>query len=216
MKKNNKKSIISTSDGPTSIFLAGHKGKNTTKQKIHTFIYKQKRKYIEKHMKAGTHTLDEVCDYIVNEFGYKEMEKSNSRYRDEYIQLRASFIQQYKPELLGEYAQIPELESHDNKSLEEFWKKLQQRTKVAEEISAELFDIDLYIFEKSVENGGFLFIVEKNYGYIGGSASGNKRNMKRYNQEFKKLYRYYGVTQADIDNQTKRYEDVVRTLTHTP
>ena len=111
-----------------------------------------KRKYVEKHLKAGTHTLDEVCTYIINELGYKEIEKSDSKYSEEYTQLRASFLQQYKPELLGKFAEVPKLENHDSKSLEEFWEKMKQRTKIAE----------------------------------------------------------------DIDNHTKRYDDVVRTIAHTP
>lgn len=215
-KNSSTESVIASSDGPTAIFLAGHNDKITIRQKTSNFKRKQKRKYVEKHLKAGAHTLDEVCVYIVTELGYREIEKSDSIYCEEYTQLRASFLQQYKPELLGEFAEVPQLESHDSKSLEEFWKKMHQRTKVAEEISKELFDIDLHMFEKLDEKGDFLLIIEKNYDYIGGSASGKKREMKKYNQEFKKVYRYYGVTQADIDNRTRRYDDVVRTLAYTP
>ena len=36
--------------------------------------------------------------------------------------------------------------------------------------------------------------------------------MKKYDRIFRDVYKYYGVTQDDIDNQTKRYEDMLRTL----
>ena len=56
-------------------------------------------------------------------------------------------------------------------------------------------------------------IFEKNYGYIGGSASGaSKKAMKKYHRAFRDVYQYYGVTQADIDHHTKRYDELLRTL----
>lgn len=203
-------------DGPTSIFLAGHRDKLTLKQKFSRFKNAQKRKYVEKHLKSGAHTLDEVCDYIVNELGYKEIDRIDSRYIEEYTQLRASFIQQYQPELLGEFAEVPKLERHDQKALEEFMEKMKRRSKVAEDVSKKLFDIDLHVFEKSDVEGQYQLFIEKKYDYIGGSAAGDKKDVKRYNREFKRLYKYYGVSQADIDYKTKRYEDVVRTLAYTP
>ncbi|MDE6233251.1 MAG: hypothetical protein K2M60_07915 [Lachnospiraceae bacterium] len=82
---------------------------------------------------------------------------------------------------------------------------MNQRQKVAEEIPTELFDIDLCILEMDKGNCKSKMIFEKNYGYIGGSASGeSKKAMKRYNRVFRYVYQYYGVTQTDIDNQTKR------------
>ena len=55
-------------------------------------------------------------------------------------------------------------------------------------------------------------IVEKKYAYIGGGSSGSKRIIKKFNRIYKEVYRYYGVTKEDMENKTKRYHDVVRTL----
>ena len=76
------------------------------------------------------------------------------------------------------------------------------------------FDIDFYKYKKSFEdiNDDMHIIIEKKYAYIGGGASGNKKLMKRFQSIYKDVYRYYGVTKEDVENQTKRYKDVVRTL----
>jgi len=36
--------------------------------------------------------------------------------------------------------------------------------------------------------------------------------MKEFDKTFRKVYLYYGVTQKDIDNSTKRYIELVKTL----
>ena len=36
--------------------------------------------------------------------------------------------------------------------------------------------------------------------------------MKKFEKLFRKVYIYYGVTQKDIDEHTKRYEELVRVL----
>ena len=50
------------------------------------------------------------------------------------------------------------------------------------------------------------------FGGFGGGASGNTKTVRMHNREFKQVYRYYGVSQEDIDNKTERFEEVVRTL----
>ena len=56
------------------------------------------------------------------------------------------------------------------------------------------------------------FLIEKNYELISSSSSGSKSEMKKFEKLFRKVYMYYGVTQNDIDEHTKRYEELVRVL----
>ena len=73
--------------------------------------------------------------------------------------------------------------------------------------------VDQIIYEKGDGNNQSRITVEKNYGYIGGSASGSKNGfMREFDKTFRKVYQYYGVTQKDIDNNTKRYIELVKTL----
>jgi hypothetical protein len=81
-----------------------------------------------------------------------------------------------------------------------------------ENVPRDSFDIDLHIFEKNDADTQMRFSVERNYGYIGGGASGSKKKMKKYKKLYRDLFRYYGVAQEDIDQKTARYETVIKTL----
>ena len=61
--------IIGGADGPTSIFTAG--GKRNLKVRIKNYLYKNKRKKIEKKIVANTHTLEEVLQYAENTYSAK-------------------------------------------------------------------------------------------------------------------------------------------------
>ncbi len=201
-------------DKPTSFFLVGrNNSKLTPKQKIKKFLYDVRKKRIAKSLKANPHSMEQVADYIVTELGFSEVDKTKTEYKTEYFQMRASFILQYKPELLGDLAEAPKLENHEEETIELFMEQIEQRQKAAENIPPDIFDIDLHIYEKGDGNNQTRITVEKNYGYIGGSASGSKNGfMRKFDKTFRKVYQYYGVTQKDIDNNTKRYIELVKTL----
>ncbi len=206
--------VMKGDDGPTSFFIVGRNNlKQTLKQKIQKFLYDVRKKRIVKSLKANPHSMEQVADYIVTELGFSEVNKTKAEYRTEYFQMRASFILQYKPELLGDLAEAPKPENHEEETIKLFMGKIEQRQKAAEDIPPDIFDIDLHIYEKGDGNNQSRITVEKNSGYIGGSASGSKNGfMREFDKTFKKVYQYYGVTQKDIDNHTKRYIELVKTL----
>lgn len=207
-------SIIGGDDKPTAFFIVGKSDlKRTLKQNIQKFLYDVRKKRIVKSLKANPHSMEQVADYIMNELGFLEVDKSEPEYKTEYSQMRASFIMQYKPELLGDLAEVPKLENHEEETIKLFMEQIEQRQKAAEDIPPDIFDIDLHMYKKDDVNNQSKIIVEKNYGYIGGSASGSKNGfMKEFDKTFRKVYQYYGVTQKDIDNNTKRYIELVKTL----
>ena len=213
-KKLSSVSVI-VDDKPTSFFIVGrNSSKQTLKQKIQKFLYDVRKKRIVKLLKANPHSMEQVADYIITELGFSEVDKTKAEYKTVYFQMRASFILQYKPELLGDLAEAPKLENHEEEAIKLFMEQIEQRQKAAENIPPDIFDIDLHIYEKdSGNNNQSKIIIEKNYGYICGSASGSKNGfMKEFDKTFRKVYLYYGVTQKDIDNSTKRYIELVKTL----
>ena len=107
--------IIGGADGPTAIAVIKKNSKLTLRQKIEKCRYKIKRACVERTIKANSHTLDEVIDYIVNVHGFTEI--VNDEVRQEYEEMRASFILQYAPELLGEYATMPQLKSESKEDI---------------------------------------------------------------------------------------------------
>ena len=211
-KRANAVSIISGADGPTSVFVVKKNHNQTLRHKLRRFMYKMKRVYVEKTLKAESHSIDEVIEYIVNTYGFVEI--AADEYIEEYDQMRASFMLQHAPELLGEYAEMPQLESESPEDVQLHLKKIEERVQKATEIPRTVFDIDFHKFKKSYDdiNDNVHILIEKNYAYIGGGTSGNEKVIKEFRRIYKDVYRYYGVTQEDIKMKSARYQDVVRTL----
>lgn len=205
--------IIRGADGPTAVSVIKRNSKLTVKQKIGRLKYKVKRAYVEATIKAKSHSIDEVMDYIVNVHGFAEI--VNDEVRQEYEEMRASFILQYAPELLGEYATMPLLKSESKEDIQAHIKQFQIRQQKAMEIPVAEFDIDFHKFQISFGdiNDNMYITVEKRFAYIGGGASGNKKEMRKFQRIFRDVHRYYGVTSEDIETKSKRYEQVVRALT---
>lgn len=207
-------SVIGGADGPTSVFLLKRDQKLTLRQKMQRIKYNIKRTYVEKTLKSGGHTLDEVMAYLVKVHGFVELDKDSDEMREEYSRMRASFLIQHAPKLLGEYAILPQLKSESQEDLWDYVRQSEERIQKAMEISSAEFDIDFHKFQISFDdiNDNIHFLIEKRFGYIGGGASGNKKIVKRFQQLDKDIHRYYGVTEEDIKTKSKRYEDVVRAL----
>ena len=203
---------IGKSDGPTSVFILNKNTKLTLKQKIQKMRYNFKRSHVEKKLSAGSHTLDEVMDYIVNTYGFVKADEDEVL--EEYRQMRASSLIRYAPELLGKDATIPKIKSTEEKDVREFLEKSKQRNQKAMEIPVTDFDIDFHKFTKNLgeSKGEMHFIIEKRYGDIGGGFSGSKKLLKKFERIQKDIFRYYGVTQEDIESKSKRYQQVVRAL----
>ena len=205
--------MIGKSDGPTAVTVIKKNSKLTWKQKNEKCKYKIKRAYVEHTIKPKSHSLDEVMDYIVNRHGFVELHNDEVCFERE--ELRTSFIMQYAPELLGEYATMPRLKSESREDIEAHMKQFQARQQRAEEVSVSEFDIDFHKFQISFDdiNDNMYIIIEKRFAYIGGGVSGDKKQMRRFHRIFKDVHRYYGVTAEDIKNKSKRYEQVIRALT---
>ncbi len=207
-------SVIGGADGPTSVFIAKKSAKLTLRQKFERFKYKIKKYYVEKTIKCVSHSMDEVIEYIVNRYGFIKVDNGSDEIAEEYKQMRASFILQYSPELLGEYAEMPLLKGESLEDIKLYIKQCDERMKRAMEIPQLVFDIDFYKFKKVFAdvNDNMNIIIEKKYAYIGGGASGNKKLVKEYNRIYKDICRYYGVTEDDVKSKSERYKNLVRTL----
>lgn len=213
-KGTNSTTIIGGADGPTAVFVLKKNAKLTLKQKIEKLKYKIKRSYVERTIKAKSHSMDEVMKYIVNVHGFVELD--DDEVHQEYNEMRVSFIMQYASELLGEYATMPQLKSESQEDIQAHIRQIQNMQQKAMEIPTEQFDIDFHKFKIPFDdiNDNIHITVEKKFAYIGAGASGNKKVMKRFHRIYKDVYRYYGVSQEDIENKSERYEQVVRALIH--
>lgn len=207
-------SVIGGADGPTSVFVLKRNSKRTLRQKVERTKNKIKRTYIEKTIKPESHNLDEVMEYIVNKHGFTRLDDDTDEVKEEYNQMRASFLMKYAPDLLGEYAEIPQLKSESLEDVQAHLEQIQKRMKKASEISVTEFDIDFHKYKRTFDdiNDNIHIVIEKKHAYIGGGATGNKKVIKKFRHILKDIYRYYGVTKEDIENKSERYKDVVRNL----
>lgn len=215
MKKNaSAVSVIEGADGPTSVFILGNDAKPTLRQKLQRLRHKIKRLGVEKTLKCESHSMDEVMAYLVDRYGFVEVDPESDEVAEEYKQMRASFLIQFAPELLGEDAARPQLKSESPGDVEAYFKQVDERIQRASEIPRAVFDIDFHKFKKTFDdiNDNMDIMIEKKYDYIGGGAAGNKKLMRQFHRIYKDVYRYYGVTKEDQKTRSKRYEDVVRTL----
>ncbi len=202
--------IIGGADGPTAVFTAGRK--IPLKSRSRRMWYDFKRKRIAKRIKAEPHSMEEVMQYLKNRYGFTEADKDSEEYIREYQEMRCSSILQYAPELLGEYATPPQLTSQDEEGIRKFQAEIEKRQQCAAQIPIETFDIEYSVFEKKDRDGKMQICFEKRFGYIGASASGNKKYMKAFSKIYRDVYRYYGVTQEDIDSGSRRYKELVACL----
>ena len=203
-------SIIGSSDGPTSVFMTGGKHKTNIKQKIQKKSFELRKKWYALWIKPNPHTMAEVAEYIREKYDFVELTKESPKYQQLYKELRSSFVMQYEPQLLGEYAALPELKNQNEEDIKVFLDAMRVRQEKASEVPEELFSLDYYYFEKQDRDLHIELQLEARFEYIGGSTSGKK--LSKFNKIYKDVYKYYGVSDYDIKNQTKRYENLLRQL----
>lgn len=204
---------IGKPDGPTAYFVIGGKNhKPTLKQRFQRWRFDKKKARVAKKVKANPHTLDEVCEYIKKSLGFEELSQESKVYQHEYKELRAGFLMQHAPQLLGEHRKRPQLAGESEEEIREFMDAVEAQKQVALQVPKEDFDIEFRMFKKKIGDGEQHILIEKCYGYIGGGASGNAKMVKQFKKVFRAVHCYYGVTKEDIENKTRRYEDYLKQL----
>lgn len=202
--------IIGGADGPTAVFAAGRK--IPLKHRIRKVWFDFRRKQIAKKIKPEPHSMDEVMQYLQSRYGFTEADKDSEEYLREYQEMRCSSILQYAPESLGEYATPPQLTSQDEGGIRKFQAELEKRQQCAAKIPKETFDIEYFVFEQKGKEGKMQIYFEKRFEYIGASAGGTKKYMKSFSKIYRDVYKYYGVTQEDIDSNSRRYKELINCL----
>lgn len=212
-KSANGVSIIGGADGPTSIFIAGKSKKPNLKHEIKRYIYKKRKAMVEKTIAANPHTLEEVVQYMRQKYGAVQVSEQSHSFIEERDCLKESLIIQHKPELLGELAQLEKPTNYDEDSMQEFWKRIEERSKRVKEISDDDFPMDFHVYEISVLDAGKMRVaVDAKWDVFGCSYSGSKKGMEKLKSIAKEFYTYYGVTERDIQERSQRYSALVTAL----
>lgn len=205
-------SIIGGADGPTSVFLAGRTGKRPLKIRIRNILYKCKRKQIAKKIVPGAHSLEKVVSYAKNKYSAVEIDTTQHNYIEQRKNLKESLIITHKPDLLSDMKDIPKPTDYTEESLREFFNQLQSRSEMISQIPDAEMPMDFHIYEITVDDGRMEMEIDCKWDIFGISYSGSKKVMKELRKISCDLYLYYGVTEEDIDNNTKRYSSLLTTL----
>ena len=103
---------------------------------------------------------------MVRELGYTEVSPSDETYQTEYSNMRASFLLQYRPELLGDLTEPQRPQQWDEKSVMEFMKQIEQRTEAARAVPKAEFDIDFHLYRKTGREFQMSISIEKIVLYV--------------------------------------------------
>lgn len=203
--------MIGGADGPTSVFIAG-KEKNLLRR-IGRALYdrksRRKRDKTKRSIVPGTHTIQEVVQYAEERYGMVEVDASYRGYEERKRDHKHNLIYRKKPELMQEERRIlPPKDFHNEEALKEYTRQVMEWTAMRErEIDAippEVFPTDYHLFVADKGMQGTLEMeIDMLYGDI--AVSWFDGNMDIMKTMVKDIYRYYGVSQEDIDHNTERY-----------
>ena len=204
--------IIGGADGPTSVFVAGRKKRVSIKGCIRNKIYEWKRNCATKKITAGERSLDEVIIYAAKKYQAAEIDATTRRYVSQKNCLKESLISRYKPELLGNLAELTRADEYTPETLKTLEEQFLARRKMAQEIPDEQMPMDFHIYEICIDNGSLEMEIDYRWNIFGISYSGSKKSMKRMKEIAKDLYLYYGVSEEDIRQKSERYHSLLATL----
>ena len=204
--------IIGGADGPTSVFVAGIKKRISLKHRIKNRFYKWKGMNAAKKIIPGERTLAEVVSYAVQKYDAVEADITQRKYVPQKNCLKESIISRYKPELLGDLAELTRPEEYTPETVKALQDQLLARRKKIEEILDEQMPMDFHIYEISLDEGKLEMEIDYLWNIFGISYSGSKKTMKRMQEIARDLYLYYGVSEADIQQKSERYHSLLATL----
>lgn len=211
-------SVIKGNDGPTSIFIAGKPVDQNIFARIKAAY--QKKKYIRKRdaaiksIKAEPHTLEEVIEYIIKQYGAIEPDRNSRQVKEGYRNVKGALVERKAPHLLGRpLEELRPEDFSDAKAVEEYLKLCEEYQKKAADIPEELFPMDYHLYVIKMENMGEIQVeIEKKHQFFGAGYSGAPGKKDHLDKILKEIYSYYGVTEKDIADNTDRMKGLVAVL----
>lgn len=211
-KNNSNVSIIGDPDGPTSVFLVEKSDKGSLKDRADSYFYGKRRDRVAKTITPGAHSLEEVVSYLREQYGATEVSKTSHQYIEQKKELKESLIIQKRPDLLGDMAEIQPPEDMTEEAVKQMFKQIDERSRFIESIPDEEMPMDYHVFKLRVGKGRMDIEIDFKWDILSCSYSGNKKEMKQLRDICREIYIYYGVTEYDIQNNTKRYSSLLTTL----
>lgn len=211
-------SVIGGANGSTSVFIVGRREKNIFKRfrlYLQNRKYRKKREKVVKSIVPGEHTMEETIEYMKKKYEASQVGVSYPHYEERKMNLQYSRIRRTRPELFRMERKIQEPEDFDDERAVREWQRqideqVKDWRKIAQRISDKEFPSDYHMFIIDKGEQGKMEIELDTYAQgIFVSYSGDKKVMEAI---LKDIYRFYGVSQADIEHKTNRYKALIAVL----
>lgn len=214
MKREKEISIIGGADGPTSIFLAGSfsNAKKPVKERIRNRVYLWKKKRVEKKIHANPHTLKQTVEAAQRKYHAVELPKTTRTYKEQCQSAKEGMIFQNKPELLGELAEIKPPDVWNEHTAKEMLRLADLRSRKAASVSDSEMPMDFHVYIIKIKGGRMELQIDFHWELFGMSYSGDAKAMKKLKKLGRRLYCFYGVSAADMENKSERYRSLVAAL----
>lgn len=212
VKEKSSCTIIGGSDGPTSVFVVGSTGKKSPIKRVKKHIHQWKRKRAEKKIISSSHTLNELAAYAMDYCGAVEIPDRKKKYVEEKKNLKESLILMHKPELLGDFKEIPKPDVNEEASVGEFLNFIHARSEKIAKIPDSEFPMDFHLYVIKSKKGYLEMGIDYYWKTFDISYCGRKQAMKKFRRIAKDLYLYYGVNEEDIRKKTERYSALLAAL----
>lgn len=205
-------SVIGGADGPIGIFVAGPGGKRALKARIRDSIYRYKRKRAEKRIVAAPHSLAETVQYAKDKYGLTEAAATDSDYIEQMRCLKENLVLRQKPELLGSLGELSEPDLTDETAVQAFLDLLEARSRKIAQLPDDAVPMDFHLYKIKMGDGLLQMGIDYIWQDLSLSYSGNRAAMRKFKKTAEDLYRFYGVSAADIQNHSARYTALVSAL----
>lgn len=207
-------SIIGGADGPTSIFIAGRigKGRRPFKVRVKNMLYRQRRRRIAGRIRPRFHSLKQVALFMKREYGAVELSWEGLEYQERIAGLKEMLIIQNKPELLEGLAEVKHPEEYTKEAMEEMVRQIERRSEAIARIPDDQLTMDFHVYQIVIDGGRMEVEIDYLWDVFGISYSGSKKAMKELRKISCRLYLYYGVTEEDIKEESKRYSSLLTAL----
>lgn len=217
-KSKNAVSVISGSDGPTSIFIVGKKrGLRNIRNVICQKNSRRKRDKVLARLTPNPHTLEEVRTFITVQYGAVEVFPPDRTYNSTFRNLKSALVREHAPELLGEpLEKYRPTDFSDEKAVAAFLNQSREYEEKAASMDEHLFPMDYHLYRIQLAPCGTLHVsidflhehLSVNITY----SKSSKKAVESYKNAERTIYAYYGVSKEDIEEHSQRLMTLLTVL----
>lgn len=204
--------IIGGADGPTSVFVREKNRKKTFREKINDYFLNKKRKRISSSITVNPHTLEEVIAYAKAKYAAMETEQDSDKYQENFLSAKEWMMRTHAPELLCDCPNVSVPATFSEEAVREFVNQTEAVRNYVKQIPEETFQMDFHIYEIRNNDAVCDIVADFRWDFFSVSYAGEKKDIKGFDRINKELHTFYGVTETDIVNRTKRYSKLLEVL----